>query len=323
MQLVAAVVLFGLATANNVMSPYAKKYLDIKAMCAECDDAAPLDDEKDGCDRKGCDRQEPSIMGKSTRMHMWTCHNDENEDFELIFGRAKNKAAGRTSKDDAELCIDIEAMCADCYPSADLKGAAKGCDSKGCKRQTLDQIKADAEAGGEAEIQLWTCRDDASNSSFFGNQKWDLLGNGLWKNAGASLCLVANHDDAESVAPWWRLVVAWLHLGTVGGADATSGAEVHVRECPYDSADGLAEFVFDFETGDLAEQSGGGASEGRRRARRGQFSVGAMAAPSRASSRAPLVGAASGALALAAAAAAAARPRFGASERELPLATAE
>jgi len=305
MQRVAAVALFGLAAANNVVSPYTKKCLDIKAMCAECDDDAPLDDEEKGCDRKGCDRQEPSTMEKGARMHMWTCHNDENQNFELIGGRAKNKAAGRSSEDDAELCIDIKAMCADCDPSVDLKDAEKGCDRGGCKRQTLDQIKADAEAGGEAEIQLWTCRDDTSNSSSFGNQKWDLLGNGVWKNEGTGLCLVAHHDDAES------------------GADATNGAKVHVHECPDDSADDLAEFVFDFETGDLAEESEGNASEGRLRALRRQFSVGAKAVSARASSPVPLVGAAAGALALAAAAAAAIRSRRSTSENELPLTSAE
>lgn len=281
MQRLVAAALFGLTTANNIVSPATKKCLDIKAMCKDCDETVDADDEEKGCDRAGCDREEPEDLKRGARLHMWTCHNDENQNFEIIGGRIKNKAAGRTAEH-AELCIDIKALCED------------GTDTPGCTRQSVDDMTE------EAEIQLWTCRGDdekGRSSSSYGNQKWDILGNGYFQNELTGLCLVAHHDDAES------------------GADATNGAKVHVHTCP-EGTEVDPEFVFDFETGDLAEETNADADAQR------LFSVGAVVQAK--GSPAPALAAAACVLGLVAAAAAAfVRSRRVPAASQLPLTASE
>merc|ERR1719195_1132523 len=120
----------------------------------------------DGSDKKGCEREKSKDLKKGAGLHMWPCHNDENQNFEIIAGRIKNKAAGRAAEH-AELCIDIKAKC------------KNGKEEDGCERQSVKELKEDA------EIQLWTCRNDKADegqkSNSYGNQKWDLLGNGYFK----------------------------------------------------------------------------------------------------------------------------------------------
>jgi hypothetical protein len=140
---------------------------------------------------------------KGSSLSMQACKDDDVQNFEIIGGRV------RTILGDEELCIDIKAMCED------------GTDVAGCTRQDITKLTE------EAAIQLWKCRKDTAegmNSSTYGNQKWDLLGNGYFKNVLTGLCLVAHHSGEEE-------------------------GMVHVHTCP-DETD--KEFQLDFETGDMA-----------------------------------------------------------------------
>jgi len=128
--------------------------LDIKAPC------------EDGSDTKGCKRKAASELTAGANLQMWTCHGKDNQKFEIIDGRLHNTLTG--------LCVDIKAEC------------EGGGDKAGCKRQSLDDIK------DEANIQLWTCRkDDAKGfaSSSYGNQKFDLLKSGTFSNSRTGFCL--------------------------------------------------------------------------------------------------------------------------------------
>merc|ERR1712241_1617119 len=86
---------------------------------------------------------------------------------------------------------------------------ASGKEEAGCKRQKLGDIK------DEANVQLYTCRkDDAAGfaSSSYGNQKFDLMKDGTFRNEATNFCLTAHK------------------VGT-NGADETNGANVHVNKC--------------------------------------------------------------------------------------------
>lgn len=170
--LVASVVL-GLGAAN-VANERLKNCLDIKAPC------------EDGSDTAGCKRKKASELTKGANLQMWECHGKENQQFEIIDGRLHNTLTG--------LCVDIKAMCED------------GSDKAGCKRQSLDAIK------DEANVQLWTCRkDDAKGfeSPSYGNQKFNLMKNGTFANEKTSFCLTAHKGDG----------------------DDTNGANVHINKC--------------------------------------------------------------------------------------------
>jgi len=165
--------IFGLGVAN-VANERHKKCLDIKASC------------EDGSDTKGCKRKAASELTAGANLQMWTCHGKDNQKFEIIDGRLHNTLTG--------LCVDIKAEC------------EGGGDKAGCKRQSLDDIK------DEANIQLWTCRkDDAKGfaSSSYGNQKFDLLKSGTFSNNRTGFCLTAHKGDV----------------------DDTNGANVHINKC--------------------------------------------------------------------------------------------
>jgi len=169
---VAATVL-GLGAAN-VANERHKMCLDIKAPC------------EDGSDTKGCKRVAASKLTKGANLQMWECHGKDNQKFEIIDGRLHNTLTG--------LCVDIKALCED------------GTDTAKCKRQSLDDIK------DEANVQLWTCRKDNKEgfaSPSYGNQKFDLMKDGTFSNSRTGFCLTAHK----------------------GEGDETNGANVHINKC--------------------------------------------------------------------------------------------
>lgn len=173
MKLFIAATVFGLGAAN-IANEGQKMCLDIKTMCI------------DGSDKAGCKRQAAKDLTKGANLQMWKCNDKENQKFEIIDGRLHNTLTG--------LCVDIKAECAD------------GSNEPKCKRQSLDDIK------DEANVQLWTCRKDdpeGFNSSSYGNQKFDLMKDGSFSNSRTGFCLTAHK----------------------GEGDATNGANVHINKC--------------------------------------------------------------------------------------------
>jgi len=168
-----AATVFRLGAANLANEAH-QGCLDIKTLC------------KDGSDTAGCKRQAPSELKKGANLQMWACHGKDNQKFEIFDGRLRNVATG--------LCVDIKAECKD------------GTDTKGCKRQTLDDIQ------DEANVQLWTCREDNAEgfkSASYGNQKFDLMKTGTLNNSRTGFCLTAH----------------------VGEGKGTNGANVHINKC--------------------------------------------------------------------------------------------
>lgn len=173
MKLFIAATVFGLGAAN-VANERLKMCLDIKAPCT------------DGSDKKGCERVKGKDLKKGANLQMWECHGKDNQKFEIIDGRLHNTLTG--------LCVDIKAMC------------TNGKDEPGCKRQSLDDIK------DEANVQLWTCRKDDKEgfaSASYGNQKFDLMKDGSFSNSRTGFCLTAHK----------------------GEGDETNGANVHINKC--------------------------------------------------------------------------------------------
>lgn len=173
MKLFVAATVFGLGAAN-VANERLKMCLDIKAPC------------KDGSDKAGCERVAGKDLKKGANLQMWECHGKDNQKFEIIDGRLHNTLTG--------LCVDIKALC------------TNGKDEAGCKRQSLDDIK------DEANVQLWTCRkDDKAGfaSASYGNQKFDLMKDGTFSNSRTGFCLTSHK----------------------GESDETNGANVHINKC--------------------------------------------------------------------------------------------
>lgn len=168
MKLFIAASLLGLGAAN-IANIAEKACLDIKAMC------------KDGSDKKGCERRKAEDLTKGANLQMWQCHNEDNQQFELIDGRLHNTLT--------KLCIDIKANC------VDKKGMPVE-EKTGCQRQALKDIKEDA------NVQLWTCRkDDAAGkaSRSYGNQKFDLMKDGTFRNEATNLCLTVDKSKKDKV----------------------------------------------------------------------------------------------------------------------------
>jgi len=193
MKLFIAASVFGLGAAN-IAAPSHKKCLDIKAPC------------KNGKEEKDCERVAAKDITKGANLQMWDCHDEDNQVFELIDGRLHNTLTG--------LCVDIQAPCAD------------GSKTPGCKRQALKDIK------DETNIQLWTCRKDNAAgfaSSSYGNQKFDLMQDGTFRNEATNFCLTAHKvckgDDTHC-------------------ADETNGASVHVNKCGDVQDKGDQTFIF-------------------------------------------------------------------------------
>jgi hypothetical protein len=151
------------AAANNLFNAEFNRCMDIKILCM------------DNTDTPGCERQDPHTLRKGANLQLWDCHDDENQNFEILGGRLRNTVTGH--------CLDIKAMCLD------------GSDTPGCERQSVADLKVDA------NIQLWDCRtDDAAgmDSNSYGNQKWDFLQDGTIRNEGCGLCLTAGGGKTDT-----------------------------------------------------------------------------------------------------------------------------
>jgi len=158
---IAVTVLFGAAAGMNIVNPSTGKCLDLYRPC------------KGGKEKKGCERVAAKDLKKGANLQMYKCNAGENQQFEILDnGRIRNPLT--------KLCIDMQAPCKD------------GSDKPDCKRVANKDIEK------LANIQLWTCHEDTGKlSASYGNQKWHVKENGLFKNEGSGLCLDAQAHTVD------------------------------------------------------------------------------------------------------------------------------